>query len=342
MLTVTECGLYCHAGDFYVDPWRPVSRAVVTHGHFDHARPGSHHYLTTPTGAGILRARLGPNTSIESMPYGASCRIGETAVSLHPAGHLLGSAQVRIEHRGEVWVVSGDYKREGDPTCEAFEPISCDVFITESTFGLPVYRWRPQGEVFKEINQWWADNRDAGRISVLQCYALGKAQRILGGVDASIGPILLHGAMAACTEVYRAAGIALPDTLPASPEKAKANQGRCLVLAPPSAAGTPWIRKFQPYSLAFASGWMKIRGNRRRRAVDRGFVLSDHVDWDDLIRTIRDTGASRVLATHGYTEPVVRWLREQGWEADRIRTRFLGEAGELYESASADGSGESM
>lgn len=327
LLQVTERGLYCTAGDFYIDPWQPVKRAVITHAHADHARPGSQRYLTTPSGALLLRLRVGPVARIVAQPYGETLALNGVHLSLHPAGHLLGSAQVRVEYRGEVWVVSGDYKVEVDVTCEPFEVVPCHTFITESTFGLPIYRWRPQQEIFAQINQWWRQNQAQGRTSILFAYALGKAQRLLAGVDPSIGPILVHGATQRFVHAYRRTGIDQPPTDYASSELARQHRGAALVLAPPSAAGSAgWLRKFGPASLAFASGWMQIRGARRRRAVDRGFVLSDHADWDGLLGTIQATSAQRIGVTHGYTTTLVRYLSEAGYDAFTMPTHYEGEA----------------
>ena len=307
ILSTRPEGLYCAAGDFFVDPPRPVHRAVVTHAHSDHARPGHAHYLAADESATVLRERLG-EISLQTLAYGERLRCGDASVSLHPAGHVLGSAQVRIEVHGQVWVVSGDYKRAADPTCEAFEPQACHVFITEATFGLPIYRWQPAERTFAEINEWWRDNAALGRASVLFCYAFGKAQRILSSIDPTIGPILTHGAVERLTGAYRRQGIRLPPTRYAADVQDKELLRRALVLAPPSAANTPWVRRFPDYSPAFASGWMQVRGARRQRRVERGFVLSDHVDWPGLIETVRATGAEKVLVTHGIGDPLVRYL----------------------------------
>jgi putative mRNA 3-end processing factor len=322
-------GLYCPPGDFYIDPWRPVARAVVTHGHGDHARFGSDAYLCHVDSVPILRRRLG-DIDVQGATYGETVERDGVRVSLHPAGHILGSAQVRVEHKGEVWVASGDYKIEPDGTCAAFEPVRCHGFVTESTFGLPIYRWRRQAEVAAEINGWWRANSEAGRASVVYAYALGKAQRVLALLDPEIGPILAHGAVEPMDEIYRARGVALPPT--ASPAgMAKAALGRALVLAPPSAAGSPWMRRFPDYADAFASGWMQVRGQRRRRGVDRGFVLSDHADWGGLLSAIAATGASRVLVTHGSAATLARYLGEQGLSADMAQAEYgeedLGEQG---------------
>ena len=313
-------GLYCPPGDFYIDPWRPVESAVITHGHSDHSRIGHAHYFAHDASAGIMRSRLG-DISLQTLPYGEALSRNGVKISLHPAGHVLGSAQVRVEHGGEVWVASGDYKLESDGTCEPFEPVRCHTFITESTFGLPIYRWPSQPELFADINQWWRGNAALGRASVLFCYAFGKAQRLLHGVDASIGPIIAHGAVEPLNRVYRDEGVTLPATLTVTGVDAAAI-GQALVLAPPSAQGTPWMRRFGNYSDAFASGWMLLRGARRRRGVDRGFVMSDHADWPGLQRAIGETGAERVFVTHGSVAVMVRWLTERGLNAQGFKTEY--------------------
>lgn len=326
LLEPTKQGLYCAAGDFHIDPWRPVPRAVVTHAHADHARWGCDHYLVPARGEHVFRTRLGDDASLETLPWGATRSIGGVRVSFHPAGHILGSGQVRVEHRGEVWVVTGDYKRHPDPTTAPFEPVRCDTLVTESTFGLPIYRWPESDEVEAGIAAWWRRNREAGRTSILFGYALGKAQRLLAALPEGEGPILVHGAVARLNAAYAASGVALPETLPADVENAKKYRGTALVVAPPSAGGSSWIRRFQPYSTAFASGWMMIRGTRRRRAGDRGFVVSDHADWPGLLQTVRESGAQRVAATHGSTATLVRWLREEeGLEAWALPTAWEGE-----------------
>jgi putative mRNA 3-end processing factor len=314
-------GLYCEAGGFYIDPWRPVDNAVITHAHADHARTGSTRYIASAAGEGVLRSRLGA-IDLHALPYGERLQVRDVIISLHPAGHVLGSAQVRIEHRGEVWVTSGDYKIEPDVTCAAFEPVKCHTFITESTFGLPIYTWVPAAELFADINQWWSANAASNRASVLFCYSFGKAQRLLAGVDSSIGPIVTHGAVEPLNRAYRAAGVALPETKLVSEVVDKSDFSKALVLAPPSAAGSPWMKRFGDYSDAFASGWMLLRGARRRRAVDRGFVMSDHADWPGLNSAIKASQASTVYVTHGYVPVMVRWLQEQGLEALSFETKF--------------------
>ena len=317
-------GLYCPPGDFYIDPWAPVDRAVITHAHSDHARTGHAHYLAHADSAAILRRRLGEDITLQTLAYGESIEHRGVRLSLHPAGHVLGSAQVRLEHGGRVWVASGDYKLEADGTCAPFEPVRCDTFITESTFGLPIYRWPSQAALFAGIDAWWRANAAAGRASLLYAYALGKAQRLLHGVDASIGPIVAHGAVEPLNAIYREAGVPLPPTFHAAdPALDKAALSRALVIAPPSAARSPWIRRFgADPSDAFASGWMQLRGTRRRRGVDRGFVVSDHADWPGLMAAIRGTGAERVFVTHGSVATMVRWLGEQGLQAQAFATEY--------------------
>jgi putative mRNA 3-end processing factor len=324
MLRVTESGLYCEAGDFHVDPWRPVARAVVTHAHSDHLTWGCDRYLVAARGLGVARERLGQwRDRVDGIPFGEARTINGVRVSLHPAGHILGSAQIRLEYRGEVWVASGDYKTDPDPTCDAWEPVRCHTFITESTFGLPIYRWPAPAQVFDDVNAWWRANAAAGRTSLLFGYGLGKAQRLLAGLDPEIGPILVHGAVDRMTELYREAGVALPPTRHVG--AVTDVPSGAMVVAPPSADGSAWARKFGPQSTAFASGWMLVRGARRRRSVDRGFTLSDHVDWPQLLQAIDATGAERVLVTHGFTGPVVRWLQERGLAAAALSTRYEGE-----------------
>ena len=320
LVVPTDRGLYCPAGDFYIDPWRPVPRALITHAHGDHARFGSEVYVCQRDTAPILMKRFG-EVAVETVDYGETLMRDGVAVSFHPAGHVLGSAQIRVAHRGEVWVASGDYKLESDGVSSPFEPQRCDTFITESTFGLPIYRWRPQGETISSINAWWRENAATGRASVLFAYALGKAQRVLAHVDASIGPIVCHGAIEPINALHRAAGVALPPTRRRRRPR-KAELARALILAPPSAAASPWLSRFGDYSDALASGWMQVRGNRRRRGLDRGFVLSDHADWPGLLSAIRATGAERVFATHGSVGPLTRYLSEKGLDARVLPTAF--------------------
>ncbi|MFO1064873.1 MAG: ligase-associated DNA damage response exonuclease [Pirellulales bacterium] len=338
LLTETANGLYCAQGDFYVDPWRPVKRAVVTHAHSDHAVSGSEAYLAAREGDAILRMRLGSASSITFLKYGEAVTLGGVRLSLHPAGHMTGSAQVRLEFGGRITVVSGDYKLQADPTCRSFEPIRCHTFITESTFGLPIFRWNETASVIHEIEEWQRTNRDAGRASLITAYTVGKAQRILASLRNDFGPIIAHGAIFNACRAYRECGVRLPNLLGVSEVGPGFEWTQALIIAPPSALGSPWMRRFGDLSTAMASGWMRVRGIRRRRAVDRGFVLSDHVDWPDLISAIAMSEAETILVTHGYTDQVVRHLVSQGRQARVVKTQFRGESeeGENVEAPSSD------
>ncbi|WP_299553182.1 ligase-associated DNA damage response exonuclease [uncultured Tateyamaria sp.] len=326
-LTFTPAGIYCPAGDFYIDPWKPVSRALITHGHADHARWGMESYLATDIAAPVMRHRLG-DVSIDTIGYGERLQIGGATVSFHPAGHVPGSAQIRVEVEGEVWVASGDYKMVDDGLSTPFEPVKCHHFITESTFGLPVFRWQDQAVIAAQINDWWAGCAAAGKTAFLGCYALGKAQRLMSMLNPDIGPILTHTAIENTNAVMRTQGIALPDTVQAGPDLNPKDHPGAIVLAPPSALGSAWARKFGVQENAFASGWMALRGIRRRRAGDRGFVISDHADWSGLLSAITDTGAENIYVTHGYTEIFTRYLNDQGWNAQVLQTEFGGEDAE--------------
>ncbi len=330
LLEFTDRGIYCAGADVYIDPWRPVDRALITHGHSDHSRWGHKHYLCTREAEPVIRHRL-RDIRTETVAYGEEKTINGYRFSFHPAGHIPGSAQIRVEHKGEIWVVSGDYKLEDDGLSTPFEPLACHSFITECTFGLPVYTWKPQEKVFAEINDWWRTNAAAGRVSILTGYALGKAQRLIQGLDAQIGPIFTHGAVENTNQVLRRQGIALQDTVRVGQELDKAAYRGGIVIAPPSALGSSWVKKFAPYSTAMASGWMSLRGTRRRRAADRGFVLSDHADWEGLNKAVADTGAERIFVTHGYTDIFRRWLLEQGYDAHIVSTEYQGETAEEEE-----------
>ena len=310
-------GLQCAAGGFTVDPRGPAPLAVVTHAHADHAVPGSGSYLCAEPSLPLLRHRLGDEPRIEGVPYGEQRALGEVRVSFHPAGHVLGSAQVRIEHRGSVWVATGDYKREPDPTCAPFEPVRCDVLVTEASYALPIFRWDDPREVMRDIWRWWQGN--SRRASLLFCYVLGKAQRILAGLaELTDRPVYVHGALEPITRIYRDSGVRMLPTLPvAETRKGRSFAGE-LVLAPITARGSTWMRRFGDSGSAFASGSMRIRGQRRRRSFDRGFALSDHADWPGLLRTIEESGARRVLATHGYREALARFLTERGTDAAAV------------------------
>lgn len=321
LLKFTDRGVYCPKADVYIDPWKPVNRALITHGHSDHARWGHKHYLCTSAAAPVIQYRLG-DIKLETIEFGQPLVINGVRFSFHPAGHIPGSAQIRVEYKGEVWVASGDYKVEDDGLAEAFEPVPCHTFITESTFGLPIYHWEDQTSVFHDINTWWRANQAAGKVSILFAYALGKAQRLLCGLDTSIGKIYTHGAVENTNKILRKQGIILPKTIRVNSTINKRDYIGQMVVAVPSTLGSIWLRKFQPAALGYASGWMRLRGPRRRRAVDRGFVLSDHADWPGLNHAIAATGAERIFVTHGYTDAFSKYLREQGYDAHIVNTDY--------------------
>ena len=320
LLKSTAKGLYCAAGDFFVDPNRGVDRAVVSHAHTDHAHWGCKRYLAASPSEHLLRMRVNAEAEFEFLDYGESLSTGGVEVSFHPAGHMLGSAQIRLEHRGQIVVVTGDYKLGPDPTCKSWVPIKCHTLITESTFGLPVYRWRPHEEIFASINDWWRSTNAQEKCCVIYGYAVGKSQRLLAGLDPSIGPIYTHGAVEKGTDAYRRTGVNLPRTTYVGSLERKHDYRGGIVVAVPSAHGTPWMRRFGKVSTAMASGWMMVRGARRRRSVDRGFVLSDHVDWPELMDAIQACDPESVWVTHGYSDTVARYLNEQGREAHVLQS----------------------
>jgi putative mRNA 3-end processing factor len=336
LLEFNDKGIYCRKADVFLDPWKPVKRALITHGHSDHARWGHEYYLCTTTAAPVIQHRLQLTHQLETIPFQEVININGVNFSFHPAGHIPGSAQIRVEYRGEVWVFSGDYKLQRDNLSEPFEPLKCNVFISESTFGLPIYKWKPQREVFDEINRWWKKNQDDGKVSVIAGYSLGKAQRILRNIDFTIGKIFVHGAIESITNVLRRQHLELPPTIYVAPEMKRNDFEGALVICPPSAIGSPWLRRFEPFSVGIASGWMNLRGARRRRGADRGFVLSDHADWDELNTTIKETEAEKVFITHGYSEVFSKWLRENGIESAEVKTQYEGELGEIIEGGDPD------
>ena len=306
-----------------MDPWKPVPRALITHAHADHARPGCGEYWAIDSSEAVLRQRLGQSINLHSVQYREEFWLGQCKVSFHSAGHVLGSAQIRLESDGNVWVVSGDYKRDHDPSCAPFETVACDVLITEATFGLPIYRWSSGAEVAKSIRDWW--QADRSRPTLLFCYAFGKAQRLLAelkaiGVDEEV---LLHGAVETITRHYREAQVPMTPSRPVSDYPRNDSLNGRLVLAPPSAHRSSWMRRFKAPQTGFASGWMAVRGARQRRGYGRGFVLSDHADWPGLIQTVRDSGAKKVYVTHGQSDVLARYLREcEGIAAEPLETLF--------------------
>lgn len=321
LIRVEKQGLYCPQGEFYIDPWRPVEKAVITHAHGDHARSGSRIYYSAEKSKGLLQTRLGEGLPLQTLKWGEKIRMKDTWVSLHPAGHILGSAQVRIEYKDQVWVASGDYKRSYDPTCDSFEVVPCDCFISEATFALPIYHWQTGEVTAKKIFEWWQS--DLERPSMLFCYSLGKAQRVLAELKQFTDKkVYLHGATESITKIYRETGIEMVDSGPITDAPEKYSFKGDLILAPPSAHRSPWMKRFKDPQTAFASGWMQVRGARRRKGYEKGFVLSDHADWNELNQTIQETGAKTVFLTHGRTDVLQRFLTEQGKNVRLFETEF--------------------
>jgi putative mRNA 3-end processing factor len=329
LLEFTDKGIYCEKADVYIDPWKPVEKAIITHAHSDHARYGMKHYLCHEKSKAILQYRLGKDISIETKKYNEKFNINGVNFSLHPAGHVIGSSQIRVEYKGEVWVVSGDYKTEFDGISDSFEPVKCNTFITECTFGLPVFNWQKQYDVFQEIKSWIKQNQADGYNSVIFAYALGKAQRIIQNLYPEISEIYTHGAIENTNRVIRESGIDIAPSILINKETDLKNLKGKVIIAPPSANNTTWLKKLEPYKTAIASGWMTLRGARRRRNINKGFILSDHADWKGLNSVIENCGCETVIATHGYTEIFSRWLREKGYHAITQLTQFEGETEDI-------------
>lgn len=324
LLVHNALGLYCPKADVYLDPWKPVKKAILSHGHADHARWGSSSYLCTPTAAPVIKYRLG-DINLETLPFGEEKLINGVSFSFHPAGHILGSAQIKVSYKGEMVVFSGDYKTANDGFSEAFEPVKCHTFITESTFGLPVYHWQDQKWVFNEMEEWCKNNRNNGQLSILYGYSLGKAQRILQGLPESVGPIFTHSTIEAVLNVMRNQGVSLKNTIPVNEHLTRAELLSGVIIAPPAVQNSNWLKKFEPIRNGVVSGWMALRGARRRRNADKGFVLSDHADWEGLNEAISLTGAENVFVTHGYTDILSKWLIDKGLNAHPLETNFEGD-----------------
>ena len=324
LLVHTALGLYCPKADVYLDPWKPVKKAILSHGHADHARWGSSSYLCTPTAAPVIKYRLG-EINLETLPFGEEKLINGVSFSFHPAGHILGSAQIKVSYKGEIVVFSGDYKTAHDGFSEAFEPVKCHTFITESTFGLPVYHWQDQKWVFNEMEEWCKNNRNNGQLSILYGYSLGKAQRILQGLPESVGPIFTHSTIEAVLNVMRNQGVSLKNTIPVNEHLTRTELLNGVIIAPPAVQNSNWLKKFEPIRNGVVSGWMALRGARRRRNADKGFVLSDHADWEGLNEAISLTGAENVFVTHGYTDILSKWLIDKGLNAHPLETNFEGD-----------------
>lgn len=332
LIEFTDRGLCCPIGGFYIDPWKPVDRAIITHAHSDHARFGNRHYLCHHFTKPLLQLRLG-NNDYESVEWNQPVSINGVQVSLHPAGHMIGSSQVRIEHGGEVWVVSGDYKLENDGISGAFEPLKCHAFITESTFGLPIYRWRTQDDIFTDIRTWVLQNREAGKTSVVIAYSLGKTQRVLPCLASVTDSIFVHGAIWNVQQALAGSGWQLPRVQRITPDTPTALLKGAVIIAPPGADGSPWMKRFTPYSVGVCSGWMQVRGNVRRRNADAGFPLSDHADWSGLLQTVKATGAEKVFVTHGFQSVLSRYLNENGTWAAEVKTEYGDEEEVLIDTA---------
>jgi putative mRNA 3-end processing factor len=335
LIRFTDRGLYVEAAGVYIDPWKPVAKALITHGHSDHARGGHSQYICVQSSVPILKHRLG-NIIVSGKKYAETFSINGVEFSFHPAGHIIGSAQIRVAHKGEIWVVSGDYKVENDGISEEFEPVACQHFITESTFGLPVFKWKPQAQVFDDMMGWWQRNASDNRTSLISAYSLGKAQRILKGLSSDWpGPVYAHGAIYNIHEILREEGWDLPEILPIPIGSVIPDIHQALIIAPPGAIGSSWIKRLKDPVSAAASGWMGMRGTRRRSAVDRGFVLSDHADWDGLNQAIEATGATSVYVTHGYTDIFSKWLLDKGYDAHIVKTEYGSDQEEML-NAEAD------
>ncbi|MCH6234797.1 ligase-associated DNA damage response exonuclease [Cognataquiflexum rubidum] len=333
LLELTPSGLYCPQADIFIDPWKPVDKAVITHAHSDHSRWGMKHYLSHHHSGEVMKLRLGQEISLETIEYGETLDINGVMLSLHPAGHIPGSAQVRLEYKGKTVVISGDYKTEDDGLSQVFEPVKCHEFVSECTFGMPVYKWQSQKEIFEDINAWWKQNVEKGRNSVLFAYSLGKAQRIINNLDLSIGEVFAHGAIWNTNQALIANGVKVVDIPKVTAEIPKSRFKGAMIIAPPSAMGSPWMKQFSPYQTGICSGWMAIRGARRRRAADAGFVLSDHADWEGLITAIKATEAEKVYLTHGSTAVFGRYLEEvEKIHAVELKTLFEGENSNLEDS----------
>lgn len=321
LIQFTPKGLYCAEANFYIDPWEPVEHAVITHAHSDHARAGSVNYLAHPITVQIMRHRLGEH-HFQSIEYHHAITINGVRVSLHPAGHIPGSAQIRVQRNGEVWVAAGDYKTLNDGISEPLEPLRCNSFITESTFALPIYKWKKNEDVYDEMLQWVRTNKSEGRCSVLIAYSLGKAQRIIEALGVLDERIWAHGAVYNMQQTLRNAGLNIRPVERVLPDTPKNDLRGAVVVAPPGAEASGWIRRFEPYEAAICSGWMQVRGNHRRSKAGRGFVISDHADWEGLLETVKATEAERVFVTHGFQAVFSRYLNEIGIESAEVVTRY--------------------
>lgn len=321
LIEFTKRGIYCKQGDFYIDPWWPVDYAVTTHGHSDHVRFGNKYYLCHTLTKPIIKRRISEDLNVETLEYGESITRNGVNISFFPAGHIIGSAQVRLAYKGEICVVSGDYKIEDDGITTPFEPVKCHSFVSESTFGLPVYKWQKQEVVFNGIQNWVNDNISQQRTSVLIAYSLGKAQRLIKNLAGSV-PIYVHNSIANLNEVIINAGVNLPETIRIVPEITKEALQKGIVIVPPVMRDSRWIKNLAQPVTGICSGWMQVRAHRRWQSADAGFALSDHADWNGLMEAITATGAEKVYVTHGFTAAFSRFLNEQGIGASEVLTKF--------------------
>jgi putative mRNA 3-end processing factor len=321
LLTFNKNGIYCPQGDFYIDPWLPVHKAVITHAHADHARPGMKHYLCHHHSKPLLQSRINPDISVQSLAYGEPIYLHGVKVSLHPAGHIIGSAQIRIEYNGFVSVVSGDYKAIDDGLCTPIEVLRCHEFVSESTFGLPIYKWETNAHLQSQMQQWILQNQAAGKTSIFVGYSLGKAQRIMQMVQ-GMAPLYVHNSIARLNEAITQSGILLPHAEVLHEVNDKKDIQGTIVVVPPALLGSTVLKKIPNGATAICSGWMQVRGHRRWRAVDAGFAISDHADWTGLLEVIKGTQAEKVFVTHGKTASFSKYLNEQGIDAEEVPTRF--------------------
>lgn len=334
MLKFDTYGIYCPQADIYIDPWKPVDNALITHAHSDHSRFGNKKYLAHHFSVPVMKYRLGNDISVQGVEYGECITINGVKISFHPAGHIPGSSQIRLAFKDEVWVVSGDYKLQDDGISSLFEPVKCHHFVTESTFGLPIYHFPTVENINKEIHAWHQQNISEGKNSIIIGYALGKAQRILKNLEGIEAEIFVHGAVANINEILISCCLPLPHSRRITPNMNKKAFKNAVIVAPPSAIGTPWLKRFEPYSVGVCSGWMQLRGARRRQSVDRGFVMSDHADWNQLNMAVDLTGAENIYVTHGYKSIFARWLRDE-MKLNAVEVDTLYE-GENFEKEKAD------
>lgn len=332
LIRFTSKGIYCEQGNFYIDPWQPVNLAVTTHGHADHVKWGNKAYLCHDLTKPILNQRLGTDLNIQTLPYNKEIDINGVKLSLFPAGHVIGSAQIRLEYKGEICVVSGDYKIEYDGISTQFEPVKCHTFVSESTFGLPIYKWQPQELIFGQIKDWVSDNHDKHKTSVLIAYSLGKAQRLINGL-AGYGDIFVHNSIANLNEGFVKAGVTLPETIRINSDTRKEDMQKGIVIVPPALAEGRWIKNLTNPATGICSGWMQVRAGRRWRSADAGFSLSDHADWPGLLWAIKATEAEKVFVTHGYTATFSKYLNEIGIEAEEVKTQYGNEDDEVMETS---------